>query len=228
MVPRIYSKPVWSFRRSAQPMARHLAPPPAHVLDVGAAPFVVAEALTNCGYHVTALDLAPERFENIDRLACKVIAGDAEKSAQCNVGGPFDAVVLSHVIEHLRFDLLDTLQFIRGVLTNDGLLILETPNLLSILGWYNLMTKRTAYSCAGSVYHEWSKISRLGHMGHVREYTDNELYELLVKSGFRVEAIGHIDFVQRNTIKKLVAHLLQSLFPRLRLNISLIVRKDKN
>lgn len=189
---------------------------------------MVAEALTNCGYHVTALDLAPVRFDRVDRLACKVVAGDLEKPAQFNVGGPFDAVIFSHVIEHLRLDLLGTLQFIRGVLTDDGLLVLETPNLLSISGWYSLLTKRTAYSCAGSVYHEWSKIGRFGHMGHVREYTDNELYDLLVKSGFRVEAIGHIGFLQRNTIKNLVARLLQRLFPRLRLNISLVARKDKN
>jgi len=37
-----------------------------------------------------------------------------------------------------------------------------------------------------SIYEEWQKLERIGHMGHVREYTANELIEFVENFGFKL------------------------------------------
>jgi len=152
---------------------RKILPPPhssseVTILDIGAAPFVCAEALVALGYRVSAVDLNPDRFENIDKLRCQVVKGNGEtpKSLDLN-NASFDVVILSHVIEHFRHNLIETLSDIKLLLKPRGCLIIDTPNLLSVKGLYSIFNRGVAYSCAGSLYHEWSKITTLGHMGHV-------------------------------------------------------------
>ena len=214
-----------SFLSSLNQLLSYLPPPPASILDVGSAPFVLPEALARLGYEVSALDLAPERFENLDKLSCTVVKGNAELPNTIVLNERFDVILLSHVFEHFHLDILASLEGIKSLLKPSGLLVLDTPNLLSIIGWRNLILRRTAYSCANSVYHELSKLKRIGHMGHIREYTQVELKELLEGCGFAIEKIEHQDYLVGGGWKRNILRFLQLVFPGLKMNIHIQARR---
>jgi hypothetical protein len=51
--------------------------------------------------------------------------------------------------------------------------------------------------CCPNVHEEWTKIAKLGHMGHVREYTPRDVTEFLWRVGFRPEVTVHRGDVRR-------------------------------
>lgn len=214
-----------SFQTQLNGLLSYLPPPPCSILDVGAAPFVLSEALTKHGYIVSALDLAPERFENLDKLDCTVVRGNAELPSTVPIEDTFDVVLLLHVFEHFHLDPITSLEGLRSLLKPNGLLVLETPNLLSIIGWKNIIMKGVAYSCANSIYHEFSKLKRIGHMGHIREYTKGELQELLEACGFTVEKIHTKDYLPGRGWKIAMVRVCQSIFPSLKMNTYIHARR---
>ncbi|MEJ0048615.1 MAG: methyltransferase domain-containing protein [Rhodospirillales bacterium] len=100
------------------------------------------------------------------------------------IEGKFDFVVFTEIFEHLRIDIPGTMARVRDLLTDDGTLYLTTPNGLSLDAWRTrILRDRTG----PPLPEEWSKLARLGHMGHVREYSATELEELLRYCGFAIE-----------------------------------------
>jgi SAM-dependent methyltransferase len=93
----------------------HLPPPPARVLDVGCGQGELTTALAVDGYDVLGIDpLAPEgeRFR-------RILLEDLELDE-----GPFDAVVASHSLHHVR-DLGQALDRIVELLRPAGALVLD-------------------------------------------------------------------------------------------------------
>src|SRR5438067_2362406 len=81
-------------------LRRHLPPPPARVLDVGAGTGAMSLLAAALGHSVTALDLSPAMLE---RAREKAAAGGFDlrtvvASASEPPDGPFDAVVERHVV----------------------------------------------------------------------------------------------------------------------------------
>ena len=196
------------------------------IVDFGAAPFVLDEALAYLGHNVTAVDLDPHRFHNISKLSTSLVKADVEYP--CNFPNSlcdFDVAILSHVFEHLRINLIETLRGIRSTIKPGGLLFIETPNLLSTKGWFNLLFRKTAYSCAGSILHEWTKIETFGHMGHVREYTAFELKEILIGCGFAIEDISYAGMTMIKHPKQFPFWVIERIFPTTRQNIRILARR---
>jgi SAM-dependent methyltransferase len=81
-------------------LARHLPPPPARVLDVGAGTGFLALTLARLGHRVTALDLSRGMLDRLrasaDRegLEVTVVEGRADQPPE----GPFDVVVERHLL----------------------------------------------------------------------------------------------------------------------------------
>lgn len=201
---------------------RHV-PARAAVLECGAVPLVTTVALSERGYAIRAVDIAPERFGSaIERLKLDVLKCDIEREPLPFDSGSFRAVVFHELFEHLRIDPIQTLLEAHRVLEPGGLLLLSTPNLRSFRGLRNLVLHHRGSVGSTGVYRQYEKLSALGHMGHVREYTAREVAEFLSHVGFRVETV-----IFRGGHGRGVVGLAERLAPSLRPFFSLIsVRED--
>lgn len=161
----------------------------AKLLEVGSAPFFLTKALADSGYGVTGLDLDPGRFGGfLGRSGLDVRRCDIEREPLPFGDGEFGTVLCNEVFEHLRINLPFTFRELLRVTAPGGLLLLSTPNLLSWAGLHQLVRDGRAGTIARKgIYSEWEKLSTIGHMGHVREYTALEVAEFLEAVGFKVE-----------------------------------------
>ena len=168
-------------------IVRQQAARDARLLELGSIPLVLTAALARCGYSVTGCDIAPERYAAaIKQLGLGVVRCDIEKERLPFEDNAFDAVIFNELFEHLRINPIFTLSEALRVLRPGGLLMLSTPNLRSLGGILNFLIRNRAYSCEGDMYVQFQKLEKLGHMGHVREYTTREVSEFLERVGFSV------------------------------------------
>ena len=173
-------------------IVRSRAPPEPHqkILEIGSIPLLLTAALSKCGYHIIGCDIAPERYAS-------VIANTGIEVVKCNIETDifpfsdnfFDVIICNEIFEHLRLNPIFTLSEVLRILKPNGQLMLSTPNLRSLKGITNFLVRNKAYSCSGNIYVEYQKLSKLGHMGHVREYTTTEMVEFLENLGFVVTRI---------------------------------------
>lgn len=162
------------------------------VLEVGSAPCQFTALLESAGFDVTGVDIDPSRFTPlIESLNLDVVACDIEKERLPFESDSFDLVILTEVLEHLRIDPLNTLREIRRVLSDSGKLLLTTPNQYHLPAVWEFLKGNGSISFA---HEQFSKIERLGHMGHVREYAPADLRDLLEKEGFLIESHSFSDF----------------------------------
>jgi SAM-dependent methyltransferase len=186
-------------------------------LNIGGAPFVFEYFMKNARPDIAmvSLDLDAARFPEAERVL-KI------KIAQINIENPdplatrmlgqFECVVFSEVFEHLRIDILETVALLRDLLAEGGILYLTTPNGLGL--W---ATRERLHGRTGSdPVNEWSKLTRLGHMGHIREYSRREVCDVLRHCGFVVEThfyrrsrrTGSVRSKMMNVVKALVTRVL--------------------
>lgn len=111
---------------------------------------------------------------------------DCQKNETWLSGMPkYDVIVFAEVIEHLYTSPARVLAFIRTLLEPDGILIIQTPNALSL-------TKR-AKAILG--IHPYEKIREDNtNPGHFREYTRSELRSYAAGAGFEVIHFGFYNY----------------------------------
>jgi SAM-dependent methyltransferase len=200
---------------------RENLPPGTRILEVGSIPLLLTAALAECRYIVTGIDISPERFaSSIELLDLTVLKCDVEREKLPSEENMYDAVVFNELFEHLRINPIFTMREVLRVMKPNGLLFLSSPNLRSLMGIKNFLLRKRAYSCASDLYAQYEKLEKLGHMGHVREYTSAEVTDFLWKTGFIV-----IKVIYRGSYPSKKAQLALRLFPTLRPFISYIARK---
>jgi hypothetical protein len=74
------------------------------------------------------------------------------------------------------------------------------------------LIKNRSYSCSSNVYEEYSKIEKLGHMGHVSEYTTTEVMEFLKNIGFTVTSVFYRGNYRSN-MKRMILRAVPSFSP---------------
>jgi SAM-dependent methyltransferase len=196
-------------------------PKAGRMLELGSIPLVLTAALMRSGYQVIGCDIAPERYAGSIRSAgLDVVKCNIELEKLPFDDGSFDAVIFNELFEHLRINPIFTFSELLRVLKPGGILTLSTPNLKSLDGIGNFLLKDRAYSCSADIYTEYRKLTDIGHMGHVREYTPTEVVEFLQAIGFEVEAI-----IYRGEYGNRLKRVLSSLIPRLSPFVSYLATK---
>jgi SAM-dependent methyltransferase len=98
------------------------------VLDIGCGDGALVRTLQEYGTVPTGVDLDPEGARFIEQTyGIPVVVATFETASFAN--GQFNAVVATHVIEHL-FEPVEAMERMRRLLRSGGLLVLETPNIL--------------------------------------------------------------------------------------------------
>lgn len=93
----------------------------------------------------------------------------------------YGLVVFAEVIEHLHTSPLHVLRFVRSLLEDRAILVLQTPNAASLPKRLKLLAGRNPYERIRP---------DAGNPGHFREYTLAELLEYAGETGFDVLEVG--------------------------------------
>lgn len=158
-------------------------PRPAQILSIGSGPCDLEAILSQLGYQITAVDdlkdqwhLIGKNQERIRDFAAEMdidFLQESENSLQLREE-VFEAVLLIDVIEHLHDSPRELLNFAVSFLKPNGLLVIETPNAVSLGKRLKVLFGKTGQVDANFWY--WN----LGQFrGHVREYTGPELKTIL-------------------------------------------------
>jgi len=191
------------------------------ILECGSIPMLLTAALAKCNYKVTGCDIAPERYlSTIRKTDIKVVKCNIETDKLPFADNSFDAVVFNELFEHLRINPIFTLSEVLRVMKPGATLMLSSPNLRSLAGIKHFLFNNKAFSCCGNMYAEYQKLEKLGHMGHVREYTTTEVIQFLRNIGFEISGI-----IYRGRYKSVFAKTVIRSIPNLSPYVSYIAAK---
>jgi len=180
------------------------------ILEIGSVPCHLTTILKLLGYPVIGVDLHPFRYQSIiDKFKLNIKKCDIERTHLPFSDGKFKFILFNEVIEHLRIDPLFALSEINRVLSNNGTLMLTTPNLYSIQQIVRFLIGRGF----GDPVSEFTKLRRLGHMGHIREYSHTDIKRFLAANNFKIESVSYKHYYYPKTKRGMVAYILFHLFP---------------
>jgi SAM-dependent methyltransferase len=191
------------------------------ILEIGAVPLLLSGALRKLDFNVQALDHRPERFQSAaKRLGIPLVKCDIEAEELPFADSSFDGVVFNEVFEHMRINLIFTMSEILRVLRPGGLLLMSTPNLRCLDGMIGYLRRGRPCANSADLYTEYLKIQKLGHMGHVREYTAAEVSDFLQQIGFEVKGV-----IRRGGYHKPWKRVVIRLLPTFRPFMTIIAAK---
>jgi len=124
----------------------------------------------------------------------------------------FDGVLCCELLEHLASDPTHMLMEAHRVLKVGGWILITTPNVLVLRNLTTLVIKRT------NIYAPYSGYGVYGR--HNREWTLEEVVQLLTGCGFQIETAQQVDTYPH----PLSSALLKKLFPHLRDMICVLAR----
>jgi SAM-dependent methyltransferase len=145
---------------------------PGRVLDCGCGAGDNARILRERGWTVTGVTINPREQEAAQEFCDEVHIADLEEGLPENIGGAFDVVLASHVLEHLaRPERL--LQVIRERLKPMGVLAVALPNIAHY-------RQRISFLRGQFSYAEVGQLDRT----HLRFYTYTTAIQLIQRSGY--------------------------------------------
>jgi len=142
----------------------------------------------------------------------------------------FDAVILSEVIEHLNFNPLPVLQEINRILKKDGILYVTTPNQVNLMNRIKIVLGR---SIRNSISDSVTQLDQAKHTIcgiHWREYTLEELIQLLEITGFTLLDYTYSSMASTNAspfMKKIFNATSSLIFPKLADSVTVISKKKE-
>ena len=210
------------------------------ILSIGSGPCDLEAILSNIGYNVTAIDdlndlwhLLGNNKERIKNFARKsnvnLIVQSAESIKQRE--NYFDVVLLIDIIEHLHKSPRELLNYSISTLKPGGLLIVETPNSVSLVKRLSVLFGKGSQINSNFFY--WNCGD---YRSHVKEYTQSELKQILsyhnlieIKSKLINCQIDRVE--THNLLEKIVVKIYQlptMLFPTFKDTILISGIKNEN
>jgi 2-polyprenyl-3-methyl-5-hydroxy-6-metoxy-1,4-benzoquinol methylase len=215
--------------------------PSTRVLDVGIAyGFMDVVLKTRYGRDVIGVELADNIPVYCDiplSVGIPVRASELGEGGWPIEDGAYDIIVFGEVLEHLRISPLAALQRLRRGLRSGGHLLLTTPNIARLSNIAKLMLGRNILeefgeNCAG--FHHITD-----SLAHIREYTMDEVKELIARAGLEVVVARHswswdryngylMQYERASTarrFKQVSRSVLSYLMPRYRNEMILLARR---
>jgi hypothetical protein len=149
------------------------------VLDVGHSPLTDVLA-SRLGRPIDSLGLEPDAVRAGGRQYRFDLNEAQERSHWRTDLGPYDMVVFAEVVEHLYTAPELALAYLRHLLVPGGLLLLQTPNAVSLRKRVKLLLGDNPY--------ERIRTDR-SNPGHFREYTCAEMEQILEQAGFTIDRV---------------------------------------
>lgn len=194
-------------------------PEDARVLDIGSSFFTLR--LSRRFRNVSTLGLAGARD-----LICKLpdeiehIGFDLNEARDPTkwVALPrFDLIVFAEVIEHLPTAPQHVLRFLASGLSERGLLVVQTPNAVSLDKRINMVLGRNPFEL---IKEDWS------NPGHFREYTRSELFAFAKEAGLEVVRHEFRSYFQSHKLAMKLVDLVVAPFPFLRRGQTIVLRRQ--
>ncbi len=166
-------------------------PPPARVVEFGAAPGDQIVGLAKLGYTCTSIDLGTSSDDwgagevgRMKRILAEASVADVtwnlEETPYPVPDAAFDAVIMTEVLEHLRDYPIQSLHEAFRVLKPGGRLYLTTPNQAYLLNRLRLLVGRNVQTPLS----DW--MWGVPFARHAREYTFAEIESSMAQVGFAV------------------------------------------
>lgn len=195
------------------------------VLEIGALPGHVSLFMKRLGFDITSVDIDPDRVRKfIEANDLNFIKCDIEKEPLPVEDGSYDAIIFTEVFEHMRLDPQFVLSEFNRVLSDNGMLFMSTPNLYS-LDKYVRQIRRKGFN---DPLEQFGKLRDGGHMGHVREYSVNEVTRFLGQAGFEIaESRFHNYHNYGGGIVEMAVKLLQTPSQQLKARQVHVARKKR-
>jgi 2-polyprenyl-3-methyl-5-hydroxy-6-metoxy-1,4-benzoquinol methylase len=226
------------YLRTVQDVCRHFegrlsAGEPVRVLEIGAFFGAVSITLQRLGCAVTAADV-PEYIDMPAQQSRYAHAGVATHSIRLEDyriefgDETFDAVIMCEVLEHLNFNPLPLMKEINRVLRQGGLFYLALPNMAQIRNRRRLLSGQSIGIQVQEYFDQLDPSKTLIANGHWREYTAQDLRDMLQPLGFDIKrhyffSLGECQPV--TTLRKVFGRLLYRTFPALKENQTLMATK---
>lgn len=201
------------------------------ILDVGCYPLHVFTALTEMGYDMYGISSTHEPVKNNH-----VVVANIETDPLPFKRNFFDLIICSEVMEHLIVSPLIYLEKFKHVLAKNGKLLITTPNAAGLHKRIPLLLGRSSYFPLEELYRTKPGDGSV-YYRHNREFTLQELVEVVEKSGLSVETQKTIavygpfrkKLVQHPLPKRIVrgiAFFLTKLYPPLQDTLLVVAAKN--
>ncbi|MEM7673178.1 MAG: methyltransferase domain-containing protein [Verrucomicrobiota bacterium] len=202
------------------------------ILDIGAVPPLMGHFIGKSGLgHYTVLDPDPGPFRKfLDTNQSAMIEGNIAQRRLISNESPFDFVLLNEVVEHVSGNLIDSISNALSFVKPGGHILVTTPNLRSVSGLYALLTRSSGLASKPdkSVREQYERVQSYGYFGHIREYTEKEVIDLMVSFGVNhVSSVFQSDYRNYTDLRKVVV-VLEHLFPKWRLFGKYLFQKPAN
>jgi 2-polyprenyl-3-methyl-5-hydroxy-6-metoxy-1,4-benzoquinol methylase len=162
---------------------------PARLLDVGPGHLTITIAkLFGDRIDLDTLGFASVPFVDHAHMTGRHVDFDlnsAQHPEQWVSAGPYDIVIMAEVIEHVYTAPTLVLKFISTLMKPRGLLVIQTPNAVSL-------RKRVKLAIGRHPYEEIRETTQ--NPGHFREYTLSELRSVCFAAGFEIERATLTDY----------------------------------
>lgn len=205
-------------------------PNPANVLDVGAIPPMLIGLMAHDGMkHLSVMDPHANRFEAFfKRHGIAYVEGDLLAGNTPEQPTPFELVCLCEVLEHLPGDIVYTLEQVSNWVKPGGYLYLTTPNLRSVSGAVGLFWRGSGLASKSRepIRKQFARAKGgYGYFGHIREYTEKEVRNLVEGMGYDHVATSFQVHPRAETFDARVIQILETMLPPFRLFGKYLFRK---